>query len=58
MIADNLRHLTAKDSRYSVCAVLYLSAKIQRRCKQQKWGSGEGNEQGGKEGGKTVREPG
>lgn len=56
MIADNLRHLTAKDSRFSICAVLYLSAKIQRWCKQQKWGCGEGNEQGGKGAGKKVRE--
>lgn len=55
MIADNLRHLTAKDSRFSICAVLYLSAKIQRWCKQQKWGWGEGSEQGGKGAGKTVR---
>ena len=27
MIADNLRHLMAKHSRSSICAVLYLSAK-------------------------------
>lgn len=36
MIANNIRHLTAEDSRFSICAVLYLSAKIHTRCKQQK----------------------
>lgn len=43
MIADNLRHLTAKDSRSSICAVLYLSAK---NIQTQQTIKGEGTRKG------------
>lgn len=53
MIADNRRHLTPKDSRFSIWAVLYLSAEIHRQCKQQ----GEGNERAGKGGRENSKRP-
>lgn len=53
MIADNRRHLTPKDSRFSIWAVLYLSAEIHRQCKQQ----GEGNERAGKGGREKSKRP-